>query len=251
MIFPRVLMDFLDRNIKKAVEILEVYEIKFLGERWWVVGPKGSGKTILHQIISGKFVADTAYEVTGIDDVTSSGIYTIRSDSRSMAIRHKQSMDFGGEFLETWEQNIKTYERFVFIYSLNDLDNSGCYSYNNNAQTPKERFSLNKEDILYEKIMNAFILAINIINDNFTNDYSLRSNKRRLLVICNKTDLWPQGFRPQFFLPYQDIIQEMKQEANALQLEKNARFKIMYEACSFTSQPRHNFNAIISKFLER
>ncbi|MBD0331782.1 MAG: hypothetical protein ICV66_03940 [Chitinophagaceae bacterium] len=247
MIFSRRFIDFIDRVTKPIADLFEKIEISVAGERWWIVGPKGTGKTVLHNLLSGEPVAEASYSVTQIHDETTSGMYK----AGKKIIRHKPSRDYGGEFLETWEEGVKEHKRFVFVYSLNDLDGTMCYCFNKDAIKPSEKYELNRDDLLYENIMNAFVLAINIIHDHFSNDYSLPADKRKLLVLCNKTDLWPQGCRPQFFQPYKQIVEDMKAEVKALDLTANARFSVSYEACSFIMNPRTSFDAIMSKFLNK
>ncbi|MEW5928787.1 MAG: hypothetical protein AB1941_15100 [Gemmatimonadota bacterium] len=247
MFFTRRLLEFLDRVTKPVVDLFEKIEITVAGERWWIVGPKGSGKTVLHLLLSGEPVSDTSYQMTGIDERTGSGI----ARAGNKTIRHKATQDYGGEFLESWENGVRDHQRFVFVYSLTDIDGSSCYKLNEQATRPAERFALDKNDLLYENILNAFVLAINIISDNFAQGDSLPTNKRKLLVVCNKTDLWPAGARPQFFQPYQQMVTEMKYEVKALKLEESTNFKVMYEACSFIALPRTRFDAIMSRFLDK
>ena len=247
MFFTRRLLEFLDRVTKPVIDLFEKIEVTVAGERWWVVGPKGTGKTVLHKVLSGEPVGDVSYTASGVDDKSGGGIYS----SSKTIVRHKDSHDYGGEFLETWEEDIYDHQRFVFVYSLNDLDGSGCYNYNADAMKASERYSLNRDDVLYENIMSAFTLAISIISDNYTADSTLPDHKRKLLVLCNKTDLWPSGYKAQFFQPYKDIVQDMKKEAAALEVKENARFQIMYEACSLTSHIRVHFDAIMAKFLNK
>ncbi|HLL47236.1 MAG TPA: hypothetical protein VK399_11040 [Longimicrobiaceae bacterium] len=230
---------------KPVVDLFEKVEIMVAGERWWVVGPKGSGKTVLHLLLSGEPVSDTSYQMTGIDERTTSGI----TRTGNKTVRHKATQDYGGEFLESWEIGVQEHERFVFVYSLTDIDGSSCFQLNEQATRPAEKFVLNKDDLLYENIMNAFILAINIISDNFAENHSLPPHKRKLLVVCNKMDLWPAGSRPQFFQPYIQMVGEMKREVEALHLCDSTRFEVIYDACSFIALPRTRFDAIMSKFL--
>jgi energy-coupling factor transporter ATP-binding protein EcfA2 len=246
MIFTRTLLNWLDRVGKPFTDVLERVELSIAGERWWIVGPKGSGKTVLHQALSGETVSNLSYQVTGIHEKTTAGVTRVGN----RYVRHKASRDFGGEYLETWGEGITEFDRFAFVYSLNDLDGTPCYGFNESATKPYDKYLLDRDSSLYSAIMYAFNLAATVLREEFESSRRLPISKRKLLVLCNKIDLWPPGVRPQFFRAYHEMVEDLKREAASLSLSA-ARFTAMYEACSVLAQPKFHFEAIMSKFLEK
>lgn len=186
---------------KFLVGPIEVLEVFLLGKPWWIVGPPGSGKSSMHQYLSGKPFLLSEYVKTHRIAEAPGGVKVINSpDSPSfvLPILKKKSADYGGESPKAWEQDISRMQRFVFIYALHSTDLHDQASSFSALMRTDTGLRLAPESETFITIEDSLKKAITCLIKHFPLEEEanspLKQKHRKLWILCNKFDLvFPQG----------------------------------------------------------
>lgn len=186
---------------KFLVGPIEIIEVLVFGKKWWIVGPPGSGKSSMHQYLSGNFSLISEYVKTNRIAEAPEGVKVINSqDSQRfvLPIFKKKGPDFGGESPKAWEQDITQMQRFVFIYALHSTDLHDQASSFSALIRTDSGLRLASDSETFSTIENSLRKAITCLIKHFPIEEEpnspLKRKQRKLWLLCNKFDLvFPQG----------------------------------------------------------
>lgn len=250
--------------VKKPVEELTYF---FMGEKWWIVGPMGSGKTTMHKFLEGNATSLQSYLGTQQYNQRKKGRSKFQSEfaektnkANLIKILKKKGKDYGGhpDFWVNWSIDLSNMHRFVFIYSL-ELNND--YDLPASLKIKNGEMLLMKRSKGFQNVKKCLKYTLDELIKKFPKEGKRpRKKYRKLLIMCNKVDQW---FHPhERSLPnrlpfYHDAEKELNKIVEDVEFEDKTGFRVIFKHTTFNVSEAHfkrlafnNIHDILNDFIK-
>lgn len=247
--------------------IIEETTYFFMGERWWIVGPMGGGKTTMHKFLEGnptilhEYFSTPKYDSRKRAKSEFSSKFSKSTNAKNKVnVLKKKGLDYGGQkdFWKYWKTDIKQMHRFVFLYSL-EFKND--YDLPHSLEVRNREIVFNPNAAGFSNIKEALKYTLETLKETYPKGKKgvFGKNYSKLLILCNKADLWFLGQlefpKSKYF--YIQAKKELIKIVKESKFEEETGFRIIFKFTTFnTSETRfeklafNNIHDILNDFIK-